>query len=156
MTIASRVSELLRQHDIDHELIAHPASGSSSESADAAHIFADHVAKAVVVKDESGYAMVVIPASNWLELGHLQQEIGRDFELAEEAELDSIFADCQSGAVPPIGPAYGIETYLDQQLASLATVYFEGGDHVHLVRVSGEDFLTLLAGVRHGYFSHRH
>lgn len=156
MAIAGKVSELLRQHDIDHELVAHPESGSSSESADAAHIFADHMAKAVVVKDEMGYAMVVIPASHWLELGHLQKEIGRDFELATEAELDSIFPDCQPGALPPVGPAYGIETYLDQQLASLASVYFEGGDHVHLVRVSGDDFLKLLGGVRHGYFSHRH
>lgn len=156
MTIASKVSEYLQQHQVGYELIAHPESSSSNESADAAHIFADHLAKAVVVKDASGYAMVVIPASNWLELRHLHREIGREFQLAEEAELTSIFADCQPGAVPAMGPAYGLETFLDQQLASLANVYFESGDHVHLVRVSGDDFLRLLAGVRQGFFSHQH
>ena len=54
----------------------------------------------------------------------------------------------------PLGPAYGIETFLDEALMSLANVYLEAGDHEHLVHIGGDDFKTLLSGVRHGFYSH--
>ena len=98
--------------------------------------------------------MVVVPASNWVEIEHLCKELNRDFHLATEEELEKLFSDCEAGAVPPLGPAYGIETFLDQALLSLAYVYFEAGDHSQLVHTSGNDFQALLGGVRHGYYSH--
>lgn len=52
------------------------------------------------------------------------------------------------------GPACGIETVLDEGLARLAQVYFESGDHRTLAKVSGADFLALLAGVRRGWYCH--
>jgi len=78
----------------------------------------------------------------------------RDLHLATEDEIAELFDDCQLGAVPPLGPAYGIETLLDESLTSLADVYFEAGDHVQLVHLSGEDFQALLSGARRGYYSH--
>ena len=53
---------------------------------------------------------------------------------------------------PPFGFAYGLETFLDEALRSLAAIYFEAGDHTHLVRVNSETFTKLMAGVRHGRF----
>ena len=81
-----------------------------------------------------------------------------DFHLepATEEEIATLFKDCEPGAVPPLGPAYGVETLLDEALASLDEVYFEAGDHEQLVHVNGEGFRNLLRGVRHGYFSHEH
>jgi hypothetical protein len=42
-----------------------------------------------------------------------------------------------------LGPAYGIETCLDQSLTSLAHVYFEAGDHEQLVHMAGDAFRAL-------------
>jgi Ala-tRNA(Pro) deacylase len=64
-----------------------------------------------------------------------------------------LFPDCAKGAVPALGAAYGLETFLDEALTSLANVYFEAGDHRHLLRVSGDAFAELLAGARRGHFS---
>jgi len=132
----------------------HPHTESSHETAEAAHTPKDHIAKAVVVKDASDYAIVVIPASNWLKMDSLRRELNRDLHLATEDEIAELFDDCELGAVPPLGPAYGIETLLDESLTSLADVYFEAGDHVQLVHLSGEDFQALLSGARRGYYSH--
>jgi Ala-tRNA(Pro) deacylase len=85
---------------------------------------------------------------------HVRKELDRELELVDEDELANLFADCEAGAIPPIGLAYDVETFLDEALTSLANVYFESGDHEHLVRVSGGDFKHLLSGVRHGHFSH--
>jgi Ala-tRNA(Pro) deacylase len=135
-------------------MVSHPHTGSSHESAEASHVNEDHIAKAVIVKDESGYAMVVVPASNWVEIKHLRNELDRDFKLVEENELAKLFPDCEPGAIPPLGSAYQIETFLDEELTTLANVYFEAGDHENLVHMSGDNFKKLLSGLRHGYFSH--
>jgi Ala-tRNA(Pro) deacylase len=154
MAVAATVEDFLSRRGVAYELVSHPHSGSSHETAEAARVSEDHIAKAVIVKDADDYAMVVIPASHWLEVEHLRKELNRDFHLATEEQLAALFSDCEAGAVPPLGPAYGVETFLDQALTSLANVYFEAGDHQHLVHTSGGDFRTLLSGVRHGYFSH--
>jgi Ala-tRNA(Pro) deacylase len=154
MAIAETIQRFLEQQSVEYDLVPHPHTGSSHETAEAAHVDEDHIAKAVIVKDEAGYAMVVVPASNWVEVGHLRKELNRGFHLATEAELAKLFNDCEAGAAPPLGIAYGIETFLDEALTSLANVYFEAGDHELLVHTTGEGFRTLLSGVRHGYYSH--
>lgn len=154
MAIAETVQRFLEQQKVHYDLVAHPHSGSSHETAVAAHVSDDHIAKAVMVKDTAGYAMVVVPGSHWVEVEHLRKELNRDFHLAAEDDFAKLFGDCEPGAVPPLGPAYGIETYLDEAISSLANVYFESGDHEQLVHTTGEDFQRLLGGVRHGIYSH--
>ena len=154
MAIAATVQRFLEENSVDYDLVPHPHTGSSHETAEAAHVSEDHIAKAVMVRDAAGYAMVVVPASNWVDVEHLRKELDREVHLATEDDFAGLFSDCEAGAVPPLGPAYAIETFLDQALLSLANVYFEAGDHEHLVHTAGDDFRSLLAGARHGYFSH--
>ena len=153
MAIAETVKNYLNRKTVDYTLSVHPHSGSSHETAETAHVDEDHIAKAVIVKDATGYAMVVVPASYYVEMKHVRKELNRELELVEEDEFCKLFPDCEPGAVPPLGPAYQIETFLDEALTSLANVYFEAGDHEHLVHVSGDGFMALLGGVRHGHYS---
>ena len=84
----------------------------------------------------------------------MEQDLGRTLAFASEETLSALFTNCQPGAVPARGPAYGLETLMDEALATLAHVYFEEGNHEHLVEVSGEDFRRLLGGCRRGRHSH--
>jgi Ala-tRNA(Pro) deacylase len=156
MTIPARVADYLRERNVGFELGPHRATGSTHESAEAAHIPDDHIAKGVMVHDRQGDAMAVIPGDAWLQLDALNQETGRAFELDEESELTELFPDCEPGAVPVTGPAYGIETFVDEALTTLAFVCFEAGDHQNLVRVQGDDFVALMQGLRRGHFSGKH
>ena len=154
MAIAETVINYLVEKNVTYDQVSHPHSGSSHETAEASHVREDHIAKGVIVKDDSGYAMVVVPAINYVEMKHVRKELDRELELVEEDEFSKLFPDCEPGAVPPLGPAYQIETFLDESLTSLSNVFFEAGDHEHLVHVNGDDFKTLLSGVRHGHYSH--
>jgi Ala-tRNA(Pro) deacylase len=156
METPSTIQRYLTRQGVAYDLVAHPHTGSSRETANAAHVREDHIAKGVIVKDDSGYAMVVVPASHWVEMDHLRRELDRDFHLVAESEIGPLFRDCEPGAIPPLGPAYGLETYVDDALSTLANVYFEVGDHEQLAHVSGDGFQQLLSGARHGYFSHAH
>ena len=154
MTIAMTQERFLVQRKAEYDLLLHPHTASSRETAIAARIPGDHIAKAVVVKDAAGYAIVIIPASRWLPMDELRKQLQRDLQLATEEEITQLFRDCDPGAVPPLGPAYGVETLLDEALSGLDDVYFEAGDHEQLVHVRGEGFRDLLRGARRGYYSH--
>ena len=154
MTIAITQERFLVQRKAEYDLLLHRHTGSSRETAAAAHVPEDHIAKAVVVRHGVDYTIVIIPASRWLRMDDLRRELGRDLQLATEEEAAQLFNDCEPGAVPPLGPAYGVETLLDEVLNSLDDVYFEAGDHEHLVHIRGEGFQGLLRGVRSGYYSH--
>jgi Ala-tRNA(Pro) deacylase len=104
--------------------------------------------------DDNGYLMAVIPASHRLDLSAVRHELNRDLGLATEREIMELFKDCEPGAVPPLGCAYGIEMVLDQSLGDTPDAYFEGGDHESLVHVSGRDFLKLMAGAARRNVSH--
>lgn len=153
MSITASVMNVLTQHQTEYRIVAHPRCYTSTEIANLAHVSDDHIAKGVLLKDAQGYLLAVIPASQWVDLQRLKTELDRDLTLAPETEIRRLFGDCDPGAVPPIGEAYGVETILDESLTSLANVYFEGGDHQQLVRVSGEQFKELMKGVRHGHIS---
>ena len=153
MTIPAKVEAFLADKGTPYDLVFHPKTYSSSETASAAHLPEDHIAKGVVLKDAQGYLLVVIPASEWINLNHVRDELNRDLHLAPEEEMERLFPDCEPGAVPPLGEAYEIETILDEALTSLAKVYLEAGDHKQLISVTNEHFAFLMKGIRHGHFS---
>ena len=59
MSIAHRVSEYLTEQGVDFDLVGHPHSATSAESAHLAHVPGDRIAKSVVLGDERGYLMAV-------------------------------------------------------------------------------------------------
>ena len=156
MRIPKQVKHYLKAQDVAYERIAHEGTGSTHETALAAQVDEGHVAKAVMVHDARGHAMAVIPGDSWLNVDALKRETGRSFELDGEAQLSELFPDCEPGAVPITGPAYGIETFVDDALMTLGRVCFEAGDHRHLLEVDAEGFGKLTQGLRHGHFSDNH
>jgi len=72
--------------------------------------------------------------------------------MASESELTDLFPDCETGAVPPLGPAWGMDTFVDESLLAKREVYFESGDHESVIRVSGDQFEKLLENAERGYF----
>ncbi len=153
MSIASTVKWFLDSHQVSYEILQHPHTSSSAETADAAYIWGDQLAKSVVLEDERGYVMAVLPASHRVDLKKLRHQLHRNLEFASEEELGEIFSDCEIGAIPPLGAAYGIPVVYDDYLARLGSVYFEAGDHEDLVYMGGAEFLHMLAGAPHGRFA---
>ena len=56
MAMADTITSYLLQHRVDYELVPHPKTYSSRDTAKAAHVAEDHIAKAVIVRDEQGGA----------------------------------------------------------------------------------------------------
>ena len=149
-----RLREYLETAHVRHEVIEHPRTMTASGSAQAAHVPGAQVAKGVVLRDDGRYVVAVVPSTHRLELDTLRDRLGPSVDLATEDEIRELFDDCETGAVPAIGAAYGLPVLCDESLASEAEVHFEAGNHVELVRVDGDTFGTLMKGATWGRFSH--
>jgi Ala-tRNA(Pro) deacylase len=151
--LSQTVERYLRECDVEFRIVTHSPSQSTEATAQAAHVPTDHVAKGILLRDDAGPVLAVIRGDQWLRVHAVQELLNRPLELASEPELAAVFPDCVLGAVPPLGPAYGIETVVDLQLFDLARVFIEAGDHEHLIAVSADAFAGLLAGARRGHIA---
>jgi Ala-tRNA(Pro) deacylase len=142
----SRVLEsyLLERH-ATYTIEVHSASTTSVDTARRARIDEESLVKSVVLEDDRGFVLAVLPASCRLELDRIRKKLGRSLHLSSEHEVIRLFPDCALGAVPPLGAAYGLPTVIDSSLEDRDEVFFEGGDHETLVRMDGGEFFGLLA-----------
>ncbi len=153
MAVAMTLQEYLDRWGVEYDVLRHRHSSSSLETAEAAHIPGGKLAKCVMTEDYRGYLMVVVPADHQVAFDLLDEALDRRLELATEEELEDLFSDCETGAIPPLGEAYGIEVALDESLANCDEVFFEAGNHSELIHLSGEDFRDLMVGALRGRFS---
>ena len=148
MSIAKTVESCLEQHRIAYDVISHAHAISSGDTAKAAAVLPCQIAKPVILGDEQGYVMAVVPGDRHVDVDQLSHQLGRRLRLVDEGTFAHLFTDCELGAIPPLGPAYGVDTIIDDRLLEQAQVCFVAGDHDELVRVDQESFRTLIAGAR--------
>ena len=155
MAIPATLYRYLRQNGVSYDVITHHKTNCSRMNALAAQVPEECVAKAVVIKRRKGFVLAVVPASGEVALRGLGALLAQPVCLATEQELQGLFMDCEVGAVPPLGQAYGIRTIVDRQLLDRDDIYFEGGDHRTVVHIKGGAFRRLMDKVPHRNISRR-
>lgn len=149
MNIAPTLIKQLAKHGIAYDTVSHRYSHSSLHTAHAAHIPAKKLVKPVILEDEQGYIMALVPANQHVKIRELNMCLNRNMGLATEDELKDLFTDCDQGAIPPVGDAYGMETIVDNNFIDCDDVYIEAGNHTDLLHLSGNSFNKLMKNSRH-------
>jgi Ala-tRNA(Pro) deacylase len=107
--------------------------------AQAEHVSGYVVAKPVIVKGDSGFAMCVIPAPDHLDLIRVADVMNeKQVRLASEAEMAKLIPDCELGAEPPMGPMFGIQTIMDPRLREVDDFVMQAGTHTESIRMRRE------------------
>ncbi|HXF46274.1 MAG TPA: YbaK/EbsC family protein, partial [Burkholderiaceae bacterium] len=71
MSMSHRLADYLERHHVRYELCAHPHSHTSAQTARLAHIPEHQLAKSVLLEDDEGYVMAVVPADTRVRVGEL-------------------------------------------------------------------------------------
>jgi Ala-tRNA(Pro) deacylase len=154
MGVATTIQEYLESRDIFYDVIEHAPADSAMRAAQAAHIPGDQMAKPVLLGDDESYLLAVVPATHRLDLDRLNQLTARSLVIMNEDEMEIAFADCDRGALPAVGEPYGIDTVVDTALLKVEDIYFEFGDHEHLIHLKGDQFRKLTQDVQRAHVSH--
>ena len=126
MSIASRVKWFLDVNRVRYEVVARPEPSASDDSPPAS-IPSSKIAKAVLLEDERGYLLPVLPAGRDLNLEKLREELARDLRPAKSEDTVSLFFDCDAGSIPAAGAAYGIPTIVDEELDGVEQINYQAG-----------------------------
>ena len=153
MSMPARLSNYLQRRGIQYDVMSHPHSHSSAETARMAHVQPHQLAKSVVLEDDDGCVMAVVPADARVNIGAIARLLGRgELHLSDEERLCELFPDCDRGAVPAVGMAWGMDTVVDESLDDNKEVYFEAGDHDMVIRMSRQQFDELMRENRRADF----
>ena len=153
MAIAQTLMNYLKERGVSFNTLEHAHTATAVGSARAAHVPAHQVAKAVVLHDDSGFVVSVLPANHSLEIDWVNDELKRTLELASEKDFKKLFEDCEPGAVPALGDAYGIQVIWDDELQYTSDIYIEAGDHEHLICLERKEFKKLMSSLPHTIIS---
>jgi Ala-tRNA(Pro) deacylase len=139
-----RLEAFLDQRGIRYEKHLHPVAYTAQGLANVEHVSGYQVAKPVVVKCRAGFAMCAVAAPKQLDLKRVAAVLQEDdVRLANEAEMATLFPDCELGAEPPVGTLFGLKTVMDARLKDDEFVVMQAGTHREAVKIRREDWERL-------------
>jgi len=139
-----KLETLLQDRSIPFERHSHTTTYTSQSLAHEEHVTGYMVAKPVIVKTSSGFAMCVLPAPKRLDLQRVGEVLqDPEVRLATESEMAEAFPDCELGAEPPVGVLFGLTTVMDEGLQEDDYLLMQAGTHRESVKLSRADWERL-------------
>lgn len=141
----SRLTEYLDKHGKKYIVVKHSQAFTAQEVAASAHVPGKEMAKTVMVKVDGDLKMVVLPATHTVALERVKEVLNaKEVKLASEDEFESLFPDCELGAMPPFGNLYDIETIVAESLTDDEEIAFNAGTHKELLKLAYDDYEELV------------
>src|SRR5215211_2134456 len=91
MSLAPTLQQYLTNQQIAYDVIPHDETPSSTRTAEVCHVSGDCLAKGVLLRDQRGYLLAILPASHHIRLSDLQDALSPNIELAQETEVEAWF-----------------------------------------------------------------
>jgi len=143
------IRDFLQARLVRFQVLLHAPSHSATHLAGSVHVPGRSVAKSVLVRAGDAFVLAVLPATHRIDVTRLAEVLGvPEVRIASEAEVESVFEDCEPGALPPFGRRYGLSTVLDASLAGSAEVVFVGNTRHEGIRMRFQDYERIEAPTR--------
>ncbi len=138
------ITEFLDSCSSKYHVRHHRAVFTAQEMAQEEHVHGMNVAKPVIVKADERYYMCVMPGCCKIDFGALESVLNvSDIDLADEAEMEQIFTDCQIGAEPPFGSFFGLTTIMDDRLEQGDLITFQAGTHQDAIEMELSEYIRI-------------
>lgn len=145
MPILRQLQEVLDAYKVPYEVLPHSETYTAQETAEVQRIPGQKMAKVVIVKKENGRpVMLVLPASYRVNFSWLREVLGTRAELEAEDEFRVLFPGCDTGAEPPFGNLFEIDTVVDTSLTKDDEIVFNAGSHWQTVRMRYNDYVRIV------------
>lgn len=140
----------LARYRIDYEIHEHSLAFTAPETALAEGVPPRTFAKVVGVRTHDGRSvLLVLDANDHVDLRKARRALdASDVRLLDEEELASLASGCEVGAMPPVGPLFGLDMVADHALRGVREISFNAGSHRFSVRVDRASW-EYASGVRY-------
>jgi Ala-tRNA(Pro) deacylase len=142
--LSHALSDYLARNHAQYSTMPHPVAFTAQEEAAAAHVPGIQWAKTVVCFADDQPILAVLPAPFDVDLNALRRAAdAASIRLAKESEFKGFYRDCETGAIPPLGPLFGQRVFVDRTLTGDPEVVFSGGSHREAIRMPYNEFARI-------------
>ena len=139
------LDEFLREARIPYTTFRHPPAFTALHEAAVSHVPGRSWAKTVVCFADEEPILAVVPAPFVVDFETLRLLVGAmTVRLAQEAEFQALYPDCQPGAMPPFGNLYRQRVFVDRSLVGEMEMVFNAGTHTDAIRMHYGDFADVV------------
>jgi Ala-tRNA(Pro) deacylase len=134
----------LEELGIEYEMIEHDRAFTAAAEARAAGQEPANAVKSVLLRSLDGYELVVLQASDRLDLGKVSEQLGEsrsELRLATEEEMDADFPQFELGALPPLGEMLPAPEIVDRRVLDHDRVLCNAGDHTHSILIDPNEIV---------------
>ncbi|MFO0889621.1 MAG: YbaK/EbsC family protein [Isosphaeraceae bacterium] len=145
MATATWIKELLQQRGVAFEESHHREAFTCQEVAQSEHISGHSLAKVVAVVADGRLFELVLPASRRVVLEDVRRMVGADqVRLASEPEMDRVFTDVETGAIPALRHWDDVDVIMDESLRTDGQVVLQAGTHEDTISLDFRDWYRLV------------
>jgi Ala-tRNA(Pro) deacylase len=145
MSPVTTLQEYLEANAVKYQAFKHPAAFTAEEAAAVEHVRGREHAKVVILRTDSKFVMIVLPAIYHVDFERARRAIGNPgLELATEDEIAHLFPGCEPGAMPPFGNLWSMPVWVDDSLAADEDIVFSACSHSESIRMKFTDFARLV------------
>jgi Ala-tRNA(Pro) deacylase len=142
--VTDRVEALLREAGVEFRLYSHAPVFTSAEAARVRGTTPEEGAKALVMRADDQFYLVVISGVLRVDNKALRRLLGaHGVRFAREEELLQL-TGCRPGAVPPLGNLFDLPVLMDESLRRCEQVSFNAGSNSWSVTMRREDLERLV------------
>lgn len=143
MPIPKKIIKYLEQAKVKYEIIQHRTVYTAYDAAATLHVKISQLAKNLLVKAGSQYALAVLPADRNLDLVKLAKLIGvARVTLPKEGVMQTQFK-VKPGGLPAFGRVFGLPVYWDKSLNKEKQVIFSSGSFTESIKLTVANYKKL-------------
>ncbi len=158
----AKLKKFLEQNKIKYEVSEHKKVYTAFNEAETQHLNVKEVAKAVLVKTDTGYAMVIVPAAKYVDFTKVKKALSarggsafggnaKKISMAKEADIAKILKT-KIGLIHPFGNLYKLPVLLDSALLKPKKLVTSAGSYTESLELRPKDFVKAVQPLQ-GSFS---
>ncbi len=142
-SVFDRLEAWLRQSGVPFTVMRHEPVYTSEQAAAVRGTSLASGAKALVVKADQRFVVLVLPADRKLGKRKARETLAaKSIRFATKEEVENL-TGLQPGSIPPFGSQFGLATYCDPALADNSPINFNAGDHTISIHMAYADFIKV-------------
>lgn len=148
----TKLKKFLAANKIKYKLHEHKKVFTAHDEAQTQHIKTKEIAKAVLVKSDKNFALVVVPAQKYVDFGKVKKALKtKKVSMAKESDITKVLKT-KIGLIHPFGNLYTLPVLLDNSLAKNKKLMASAGSYTESVELKSSDFVKVVKPIK-GSFS---
>lgn len=141
--ISKKLLKKLDEAKIKYEVVSHRVVFTAFDLAQTLGADVKEITKALVVKADRDYIIVLLPANAQLDTQKIKKKTGaKKIKIASEKDMVKKLK-VKPGAAHPFGSIFKLPVYIDNKVAKLKTAYFQPGSFTDSIKMKVKDFIKL-------------